>query len=77
MNEAETDGCANVVARSWLSERCCERVEFVTVSVKIQSEEFLKSGCESSEEHMREMFVKLHRTSAKTLGRRVMFSMCS
>ena len=27
-------------ARSWLSGCCCERVEFVTVSVEIQSEEF-------------------------------------
>ena len=33
--------CVNVVARSWLSGRCCERFEFVTVSVEIQSEELL------------------------------------
>ena len=59
MNVAETDGCGNVVARSWLSGRCCEHVEFVTVSVEIQSEELLYSGCDPSEEH-REMFVKLH-----------------
>ena len=38
LHVAETAGCANVVARSWLSGRCCERVEFVTVSVEIQSE---------------------------------------
>ena len=45
-------GCGN-----WLSGRCCERVDFVTVSVEIQSEKCLQSGCESCEEHV------LHRTS--------------
>ena len=40
VNVTETAGCANVVARNWLSGRCCERVEFVTVSVEVQSEEF-------------------------------------
>ena len=38
---AETAACASVVAGSWLSGRCCERVEFVTVSVESESEEFL------------------------------------
>ena len=40
VNVAETAGCANMVARGWLSGRC-ERVEFMTVSVEIRSEEFL------------------------------------
>ena len=43
VNVAETAGCANTVARNWLSGRCCERVEFVTVSVEIQSEDFFCS----------------------------------
>ena len=47
--------------------RCCERVEFVTVSVEIQSEEiFCSLGCESSEEHMREF---LSSFIARVLGR--------
>ena len=68
MNVAETAGCANVVARSWLSGRCCEGFEFVTVSVEIQSEEFLQSGCESREGHMREFLSSFIARVLRRLG---------